>query len=157
MARALVCMLLASALIAQSGQTKAASTSHSKKAAPHKSAKSRSRSRTGRRRAAGPSYQQHPDSERYKQIQQALADRGYFKGTVDGAWNADSVDALKRFQADQKIDDDGKIDALSLKGLGLGARHDGSSAATVPLSAASSDSEPPPQATPLPQEATPPQ
>lgn len=71
-----------------------------------------------------PSYQLHPDPERYQQIQQALADRGYFKGEVNGQWGDDSVDALKRFQADQKLDDDGHLTALTLIGLGLGPKHD---------------------------------
>jgi peptidoglycan hydrolase-like protein with peptidoglycan-binding domain len=69
----------------------------------------------------------HPDPERYQQIQQALADKGYYKGPVNGEWGDDSVSALKNFQADRKIDDDGKINAPSLIGLGLGPKHDGSS------------------------------
>ncbi len=89
----------------------------------------RPRSRKTRaRRAAAPSYQLHPDPERYQQIQQALADRGYFKGQVNGQWNDDSTDALKRFQADQKLDSDGKINSLSLIHLGLGPKHDGTTA-----------------------------
>jgi len=75
--------------------------------------------------APAPSYQLHPDPERYQQIQQALADKGYFKGEVNGQWGDDSVDALKRFQADQKLDSDGHLNALSLIGLGLGPKHDG--------------------------------
>ena len=82
-----------------------------------------------------PSYQLHPDPERYQQIQQALADRGYFKGETNGAWGDDSTDALRRFQIDQKLPDDGKITALSLTGLGLGPRHDGSTASAVPMPA----------------------
>jgi hypothetical protein len=66
------------------------------------------------------SYQQQPATDRYKEIQQALADRGYFKGPVDGAWGADSADALKQFQREQKIDEDGKLNSLSLIALGLG-------------------------------------
>jgi hypothetical protein len=69
-------------------------------------------------------YQSHPDPDRYQQIQQALADRGYFKGEVNGQWGDDSIDALKRFQVDQKLDDDGHLTALTLTGLGLGPRHD---------------------------------
>lgn len=80
-----------------------------------------------------PSYQLHPDPERYQQIQQALANRGYFKGEANGTWGDDSIDALRRFQADQKLSDDGKITALSLTALGLGPRHDGSTASTVPV------------------------
>lgn len=74
--------------------------------------------------APAPSFQLHPDPERYQQIQQALADRGYFKGEVNGVWGDDSVDALQRFQADQKLENDGKINALTLIDLGLGPKHD---------------------------------
>jgi hypothetical protein len=70
-----------------------------------------------------PSYQLHPDPERYQQIQNALAARGYFTGQANGEWGDDSVDALKRFQADQQLPDDGKINALTLIGLGLGPQH----------------------------------
>ncbi|HEY7211640.1 MAG TPA: peptidoglycan-binding domain-containing protein [Bryobacteraceae bacterium] len=113
------------------------------------SQKTTKRSKSARRRKPpAPSYQLHPDPDRYRQIQQALADRGYFKGQPDGNWTDDSTDALKRFQTDQKLEPDGKISALTLTGLGLGPRHDGSSANTVPLSAANSGAsnaaEPPP-------------
>jgi peptidoglycan hydrolase-like protein with peptidoglycan-binding domain len=64
--------------------------------------------------------QQQPTPERYKEIQQALADKGYFHGAADGAWGADSTDALKRFQREQNLEDDGKIGSLSLIALGLG-------------------------------------
>ena len=83
------------------------------------------------RRAPGPSYQTHPDTARYQEIQKALADKGYFKGEPNGQWDNDSVDALKRFQADQSLDSDGKINARTLFGLGLGPKHDGSSVASA--------------------------
>lgn len=70
--------------------------------------------------ASGPSYQTHPEPERYEQIQQALATSGYFKGQVNGQWGDDSVAALKQFQSDHKLVNDGKISSLSLIGLGLG-------------------------------------
>jgi peptidoglycan hydrolase-like protein with peptidoglycan-binding domain len=76
-----------------------------------------------RRPAAPPPYrQQAPTPQRYKEIQQALADKGYFSGPVDGTWGAGSVDALKRFQHDENITEDGKIGSLSLIALGLGPR-----------------------------------
>jgi len=81
--------------------------------------------------APEPTFQLHPDPDRYQQIQQALADKGYFKGEVNGTWNDDSMDALRRFQADQKLPDDGKISAPTLIGLGLGPKRDGNSP-TVP-------------------------
>ncbi|MDQ2775818.1 MAG: peptidoglycan-binding protein, partial [Acidobacteriota bacterium] len=143
---ALALSLFATALIAAPVQSKTAyskktvakSGSHSVGA---RSAHAHTKSR--RHPAPAPSYQLHPDVQRYTQIQQALADRGYFKGAVDGQWNDDSVDALKRFQTDQKLEGDGKISALTLTGLGLGPKHDGSTAATVPLSATNSSSETP--------------
>jgi peptidoglycan hydrolase-like protein with peptidoglycan-binding domain len=60
-----------------------------------------------------------------------LADRGYYKGTVNGEWGDDSVEAMRHFQADRKLDEDGKITALSLIGLGLGPVHDGRSGHNV--------------------------
>ena len=68
------------------------------------------------------STQREPAPERYKEIQQSLADKGYFAGPVNGTWNSDSVDALKRFQRDQNIGDDGKLGSLSLIALGLGPK-----------------------------------
>lgn len=99
------------------------------------SARGRQRGRKLARSAAGPALQPHPDVERYQQIQQALADRGYYKGEVNGQWNADSVNALKRFQADQKLESDGKLNSLSLIDLGLGPKHEGGAlaAATTPV------------------------
>jgi peptidoglycan hydrolase-like protein with peptidoglycan-binding domain len=63
-----------------------------------------------------------PTPERYQEIQQALASRGYYKGTVNGSWDPDSVDALKRFQTDQNLPPDGKLTPLSLIAMGLGPR-----------------------------------
>jgi len=64
--------------------------------------------------------QLEPTAERYTQIQQALADKGYYTGEVNGAWGADSVEALKRFQQAQNLSPDGKLGSLSLIALGLG-------------------------------------
>jgi hypothetical protein len=66
--------------------------------------------------------QQQPTPDRYKEIQQALADKGYFSGSPDGAWSATSTDALKRFQHDQNLNEDGKLDSLSIIALGLGPK-----------------------------------
>lgn len=67
---------------------------------------------------------QQPSQERYKEIQQALATRGYFKTEPDGTWGPASVDALKRFQRDQNLVEDGKIGSLSLIALGLGPKRE---------------------------------
>jgi peptidoglycan hydrolase-like protein with peptidoglycan-binding domain len=66
--------------------------------------------------------QQAPTPDRYREIQQALEAKGYFHGEPNGAWGADSADALKRFQAEQNLMPDGKINSLSLIALGLGPK-----------------------------------
>jgi hypothetical protein len=74
--------------------------------------------------ARGParSYQQAPTADRYKEIQQALASKGYFHGESNGQWGSESTDALKRFQTDQSLMPDGKLNSLSLIALGLGPK-----------------------------------
>ena len=81
-----------------------------------------STSRTSRSRSARRGSQQKPTPERYQEIQQALASRGYYSGPVNGAWNDDSVAALKRFQTDQNLPPDGKLSSLSLIAMGLGPK-----------------------------------
>jgi len=66
-----------------------------------------------------------PAPERYKEIQQALAAKGYLKADeANGVWDQNCGDALKRFQREQKLPETGKIDSLSLIALGLGPKHD---------------------------------
>ena len=91
--------------------------------------------------ARRPPVQMQPTTDRYKEIQQALADKGYFRGNADGMWNGESVDALKRFQKDQNLDPDGKIGSLSLMALGLGPKRGPASAQAEPV-------DPPPVAQP---------
>jgi hypothetical protein len=76
-------------------------------------------------RASRAKSQAAPSPERYKEIQEALVAKGYLPSDqATGQWNDASVDALKRFQADQKIDSNGRINSLSLIALGLGPKHD---------------------------------
>lgn len=67
-------------------------------------------------------YQAQPAKERLTEIQQALFDRGYLKAQPDGAWGAESEEALRRFQEDQNIRATGKLNSLSLIALGLGPK-----------------------------------
>lgn len=67
---------------------------------------------------------QQPSPDRIKEIQQALASKGYFKTEPDGNWGPSSIDALKRFQHDQNLQEDGKIGSLSLIALGLGPKRE---------------------------------
>jgi peptidoglycan hydrolase-like protein with peptidoglycan-binding domain len=96
--------------------------------------------------ARRPPVQMQPTTDRYKEIQQALADKGYFRGTPDGTWGSESVEALKRFQKDQNLDPDGKIGSLSLMALGLGPKRGVASAQSAPTS--SEPVDPPPIAQP---------
>jgi Putative peptidoglycan binding domain len=113
--------------------TSAKKVTSSKKAAPKSIGKtvasSKSKSSKGKKppppAATWRTRQQNPTPDRYKEIQQALVDKGYLKGEPSGVWDADSVNALARFQGDQKITPTGKINSPSLIGLGLGAKSAG--------------------------------
>ena len=63
-----------------------------------------------------------PTPERYKEIQTALAQRGYLNAAPSGVWDASSAEALRRFQQDQNLEPNGKLNSLSLIALGLGAK-----------------------------------
>lgn len=66
-----------------------------------------------------------PSADRYREIQTALAGKGYLKSEdATGTWNASSADALKKFQSAQNLDASGKINALSLIALGLGPKRE---------------------------------
>ena len=71
-----------------------------------------------------------PTPDRYKEIQQALAAKGYLAASeANGKWNDSSTEALRKFQTDQNLDASGKINSLSLIALGLGPKHDSSTSA----------------------------
>jgi putative peptidoglycan binding protein len=105
------------------GGTSKASPVQGSKATGSKTTTVAARRKGKKSRGATRSYQQAPTPDRYREIQQALASKGYFQGEANGEWGADSADALKRFQASQNLASDGKINSLSLIALGLGPRH----------------------------------
>src|SRR5665213_1821463 len=72
----------------------------------------------GSRRVAAVPRQALPSADRYKEIQQALASKGYLKSEPTGVWDAHSVDAMRQFQSDRKLDPSGKLTAASLIDLG---------------------------------------
>lgn len=115
------------------GSRPSTSSTHAKPAATSSrtvASKSNSRSKS-KPVAARRITQQAPTPERYRELQQALADKGYFQGSVDGSWGPDSVDALKRFQKDQNLGDSGKLDSVSIIALGLGPRRNLSARSTT--------------------------
>lgn len=108
-------------------------TAPAPKAAPKSAAVKRKGKSPGRPAAAGnwKPRQLTPTPDRYKEIQQALADKGYLKSEPNGVWDADSTEALQKFQIDQKLAPTGKITASSLIGLGLGPKTAGPVAGSV--------------------------
>jgi hypothetical protein len=94
---------------------------HKKKGA--KSTDKRRASSSGERSSRRMS-QRAPTPERYKEIQQALMQRGYLTGVATGVWDARSVDAMKRFQKDQNLTQTGKPSGLALIALGLGPKRE---------------------------------
>jgi hypothetical protein len=77
--------------------------------------------------------QMSPSPDRYREIQGALAAKGFLSPEeATGTWNQSSSDALKKFQSEQNLESSGKINSLSLIALGLGPRRDAPSAAPKP-------------------------
>ena len=85
---------------------------------------SRSYAKTGRRVVAAPVYrgQGAPAPERYQEIQQVLVDKGYLQGVPSGTWDAQTTDAMRRFQADKHLPVTGTLNSMSLIQLGLGPK-----------------------------------
>ena len=101
--------------------------SASKKKVTKKSSTTKANSTKRRKKPAVASWrstQKAPSPERYKEIQQALASKGYLQPDASsGVWDNSSVSALKKFQEDQSLEPSGKLDSLSIIALGLGPKH----------------------------------
>jgi peptidoglycan hydrolase-like protein with peptidoglycan-binding domain len=90
-----------------------------------------------RRAPPAPPRQAAPTPERYKEIQKALADKGYLKSEPSGVWDAESIDAMRQYQTDRNLEPTGKLSAAALIDLGLGPKKEShepaaGSAAQVP-------------------------
>ena len=68
------------------------------------------------------SRQLQPTQDRYREIQQALAEKGFLKSEPTGIWGPESIEALKEFQGAQNISVSGKLNSRSIIGLGLGPK-----------------------------------
>lgn len=86
--------------------------------------RTRKAARSRKRRQSWRTGQMTPTPERYKEIQQALIDRGYLQGPASGVWGPDCAQSLKKFQQDQNLEPSGKLDSLSLITLGLGPKRE---------------------------------
>ncbi len=99
-------------------------TAAAPKKSPAKKAVAKKKSPAKKATVARRRTQTEPSPDRYTEIQNALIGRGLLPGPATGKWGADSVAALKEFQASQKLEPTGKITALSLIRLGLGPKRD---------------------------------
>jgi hypothetical protein len=110
---------------AASAPKKAAATAASSTGGAARKTSSTKRGKKGAPKVTWRNRQTTPTPERYKEIQDVLAAKGYLKPEdANGAWGPGSADALKKFQAEQNIEASGKIDSLSLIALGLGPKRD---------------------------------
>jgi Putative peptidoglycan binding domain len=89
-----------------------ASTSHSKTTHGHGKKSSRTRG------------QQKIDSDRARQIQEALVREHYLSGDATGNWNQSSEEAMRHFQADHGWQTKTVPDSRALIALGLGPNQD---------------------------------
>lgn len=76
--------------------------------------------------------QKAPTAGRVTEIQQALSREGAYSGEPTGKWDAGTIAGMKRFQASQGRNPTGRLDALSLHKLGLGAQTAGVAAPLPP-------------------------
>ncbi|MGE0883605.1 MAG: peptidoglycan-binding protein [Blastocatellales bacterium] len=67
-----------------------------------------------------PSRKVNIDSMRVIQIQQALTSQGFYSGETTGVYDQNTIEAMRRFQASNKIAATGYPTAHALKRLGLG-------------------------------------
>jgi hypothetical protein len=135
--------------LSQSSTAAAANKPPAKKVVPKKAsaAKKTTSAKTGKNAkkpavaaVTGRNRQMEPTPERYKEIQQALVDKKYLKSEPNGVWDAESTDALLRFQTDRKLSPTGKLSSASLIALGLGPK----TADTAALPPQASVDAPPP-------------
>jgi len=124
---ALICTVLMAAMCsgAQSSappSAKKPAPKHSHQASsssPHKNAsKSRKSKKTASRRG-----QQKIDSQRAREIQQALIREHYLSGEPSGVWDGATQGAMQKFQADNGWQDKTTPDSRALIKLGLGPDH----------------------------------
>jgi hypothetical protein len=95
------------------------------KKTPVKTASSHGKKPAAKRGVTWRNRQTSPSPDRYREIQGALAAKGFLKPEdATGAWNQTSSDALKKFQTEQNLESSGRINSLSLIALGLGPHRD---------------------------------
>ena len=119
--RSISSVLLALALLLGVVGGAAATTRRSASNTATSSSKSKTAARKSVKRKPRVRAQMEPTADRISEIQSALATRGVYQGDPTGKWDDGTVDAMKKFQSSQGLTASGKLDALSLEKLGLGA------------------------------------
>lgn len=102
-----------------------------KKSAPRSAAAKTPSKGVKSRAVARRSTQQAPTPERYTEIKQALADKGYYRGPINGKWDPGATEALKSFQEDQRLANNGKLTSVSIIALGLGPKRNAGARPTM--------------------------
>ncbi len=128
-------LVSAAPAVSGAGRPGAAQTSSSSTTAKKKKKTASSKSK----RKSRVKSQAAPTPDRIKEIQTALQKDGSYEGEPTGKWDAATVDAMKKYQDKIGVSPTGKIDAVSLNKLGLGAETAGKGA---PVPAASSLAKP---------------
>ncbi len=98
----------------------------------------------GRRRSHRVRGQQAIEPERVTQIQQALIREHYLNGEANGKWDATTIAAMQKYQADHGWQTKLTPDSRALKNLGLGPDYSGA----INANGASFAAPPPPSDTP---------
>ncbi len=132
-----------------SAKTSSRTSGHTSSAhsSSHTSAQSKnSHGKKGSKQAAKKRGQQVIDSDRAREIQEALIRERYMQGEPTGAWDDSTQAAMQRYQADQGWQSKTTPDSRALIKLGLGPSHDHllnpESAMTTPTPAAPAVADP---------------
>ncbi len=139
--RRLLIACLFAALVSLCGMEPSASAaarpkeSGSARGATQASAKATVKKHRGRKRSSRRKRRQgqlRPTPARISEIQAALIQKGYLKGGPAGVWDAETKNAMQRFQQDSNLEPTGQLDAQSLIKLGLGPETAGAGAPRPP-------------------------
>jgi peptidoglycan hydrolase-like protein with peptidoglycan-binding domain len=90
-------------------------------ATTHKTTSKKKKSSSHRHSSRREPFQKAPTPDRISEIQTALSRGGYFEGSPNGKWDANTVGAMQKFQSANGLNSSGKIDAITLQKLGLGS------------------------------------
>ncbi len=129
---------------ARASQAKGTGSAKNSAQATNKSQVKKPRGRRKSSRRKRRQGQMRPTAERIREIQAALIERGYLKGEPTGVWNAESANAMERFQQANGLEPTGRFEARSLIKLGLGPETAGVGAPRPPAPPAAGPAAQPP-------------